>query len=82
MKKIELINLKELTLTKDFLIAEELTEKGDAVDILAIINNLLYNLLDLLRYEQETEEEKRDYKKIEKIKDEIVVIKSKYIKEM
>lgn len=82
MEEKELINIEEFTLTKDFLLAEEIAEKGEAVDMLAIINNLLYNLLDALRYEQETEEEEKDYKKLEKIKDEILLIKSKYIKEM
>ena len=79
MKQKELLNIDMLDLDKDFLLAEEITDKAEPLDILQIVNNLLYNLLDLTRYDIETEEEEKDFKELEEIKDKILYIKNKYI---
>ena len=65
---------------ENFTIAEALKETKTTFDLLSIINYLLYDILDSIQYEIETEEEKQDFKELQKIKDKILIIKNKNFK--
>lgn len=72
-----------LTLLKNyenFTITEALKETKTTYDLLCIINNILYDVIDLTRYELETEEQKQDFEELKKIKDKILIIKNKNFK--
>ena len=75
------IDINELNQDKLFLISEKINENGNASDLLVLINCLLYDLINKIRYEQETEQDKKTFEKICKIKDQILKIKNKYIME-
>lgn len=60
-------------------IAQIIGENKNAFDILCTINYILADLLDLLKYNIETEEEQKDFDKLIKIKDLILEIKNKYV---
>ena len=74
------IDINEMDQDKLFLISEKINENGNASDLLVLINFLLYDLINKIRYEQETEQDKKTFEKICKIKDQILKIKNKYIK--
>lgn len=74
------IDINEMDQDKLFLISEKINENGNASDLLVLINCLLYDLINKIRYEQETEQDKKTFEKICKIKDQILQIKNKYIK--
>lgn len=65
---------------ENFTIVEALKETKTTFDLLSIINYLLYDILDSIQYEIETEEEKQDFKELQKIKDKILIIKNKNFK--
>lgn len=62
-----------------YAIAQIIGENKNSFDILCTINYILADLLDLLRYNIETEEEQKDFDKLTKIKDTILEIKNKYV---
>lgn len=63
---------------ENFTIAEALynTDKN-SFDLLCIVNYLLGDILNLTRYEIETEEEEKDFQELIKIKDKILEIKNR-----
>lgn len=63
---------------ENFTIAEALynTDKN-SFDLLCIVNYLLGDILNLTRYEIETEEEDKDFQELIKIKDKILEIKNR-----
>lgn len=63
---------------ENFTIAEALynTDKNN-FDLLCIVNYLLGDILNLTRYEIETEEEEKDFQELIKIKDKILEIKNR-----
>lgn len=65
---------------ENFTITEALKETKTAFELLEIVNYLLYNIIDLTRYELKTEEQKRDFEELKKIKDKILIIKNKNFK--
>lgn len=65
---------------ENFTITEALKESKSVYDLLCIINNILYDVIDLTRYELETEEQKQDFEELKKIKDKILIIKNKNFK--
>lgn len=65
---------------ENFTITEALKEIKSPYDLLCIINNILYDVIDLTRYELETEEQKQDFEELKKIKDKILIIKNKNFK--
>lgn len=74
-----ILNIEELDQDKLFRLSEEINEKGEAFDLLVLINCLLYDLLEKTRYNQETEQDKKTFEELQKIKDKILKIKNKYI---
>lgn len=81
MENDNFIDINEIDQDKLFLISEKINENGNASDLLVLINCLLYDLINKIRYEQETEQDKKTFEKICKIKDQILQIKNKYIME-
>ena len=63
-----------------FTITEALRETKSTFELLCIINNILYDVIELTRYELETEEQKQDFEELIKIKDKILIIKNKNFK--
>lgn len=60
-------------------IAQLIGENKEPFDILCTINYLLADLLELVRYNIETEEEQKDFNELANIKDIIITIKNKYV---
>ena len=63
-----------------FTITEALKELKSPYELLCIINNILYDIINLTRYEIETKEQKKDFEELKKIKDKILIIKNKNFK--
>ena len=70
--------LEILQKSECFTITEVLNQTKSDFELLTIINYLLYNIIDNIRYNIETEEEKKDFEELTKIKDKILNIKNKY----
>ena len=62
-----------------FTITEALKDCKSIFDLLCIINYLLGDVIDLTRHNIETEQEQKDFKELQKIKDKILVIKNNNI---
>lgn len=62
-----------------FTITEALKDCKSIFDLLCIINYLLGDVIDLTRYNIETEQEQKDFEELQKIKDKILVIKNNNI---
>ena len=74
--------IKILEEKENFTITEALTQTSKTpFDLLCIINYLLADILDLTRYERETEQDEKDYQELIKIKDKILEIKNRNIEE-
>ena len=72
-KLAEILEEKE-----NFTITEALLQTNKTpFDLLCIINYILADILDLTRYELETEQDKKDYDELIKIKDKILEIKNR-----
>lgn len=61
---------------ESFTITEALTECKNTFDLLCIVNYLLDNIINLTRYELETEQQRQDFEELKKIKDKILIIKN------
>lgn len=61
-----------------FTIAEATSKTKNAFDMLCVVNYLLYDIIDAIYYEQETERDHETFEKLQKIKDDILEIKNKY----
>lgn len=61
---------------ENFTITEALTECKNTFDLLCVVNYLLDNIIELSRYELETEQQKQDFEELKKIKDKILYIKN------
>jgi hypothetical protein len=69
--------IKILDNTENFTIAESIYQADKTpFDLLCIINYLLENIINCATYELETEQDKKDYKELIKIKDKILKIKN------
>ena len=64
---------------ENFTITESLKDCKSIFDLLCIINYLLGDVIDLTRHNIETEQEQKDFKELQKIKDKILVIKNNNI---
>ena len=62
-----------------FTIAEATSNAKSAFDMLCVVNYLLDNILNNVRYEIETEQQQIDYNKLIEIKDNILQIKNNNI---
>lgn len=63
---------------ENFTITEALYNTNkNSFDLLCIVNYLLGDILNLTRYEIETEEEEKDFQELIKIKDKILEIKNR-----
>ena len=65
---------------ENFTITESLKESKNTFDLLCIINYLLDDVIDNIRYELETNEDKKDFETLKKIKDDILQIKNRNLK--
>lgn len=70
--------LKLLDNTENYDIVQLLIDCKSEADLLNIAYYILTGILDLIVYNIETDEEKKDYKEIEKIVEKLQQIKSKY----
>ena len=64
---------------ENFTITEALKDCKSIFDLLCIINYLLYDIIDLIRYNIESEQEKKDFEELQKIKNKILIIKNNNI---
>lgn len=65
---------------ENFTITESLKDCKDTFDLLCIINYLLDDVIDNIRYELETNEDEKDFETLKKIKDDILQIKKRNLK--
>ena len=61
---------------ENFTITEALKDCKSIFDLLCIINYLLDDIIDLTRYNIETEQEQKDFEELQKIKGKILIIKN------
>lgn len=62
---------------ENFTIAEALKECKNTFDLLCIVGYLLDDIVNLTRYEIETEQQQKDFNELIKVKDIILNIKNK-----
>lgn len=74
-----LSNIIERNQIENFTIVEALKECKNTFDLLCIVNYLLDNIIDLTRYEIETEQQQKDFNELIKVKDIILNIKNKNV---
>lgn len=72
--------LKTLEKYENFTITEALKDCKSTFDLLCIINYLLGNVIDETRNNIEDEDDQEDFNELLKIKDKILIIKTKNIK--
>ena len=63
-----------------FTITEALQDCKSIFDLLCIINYLLGDVINLTRYNIETEQDKENFEELQKIKDKILIIKNDNLK--
>lgn len=64
----------------NFTITESLKQSKNTFDLLCIVNYLLDDIIDNTRHEIETNEDKKDFETLKKIKDDILQIKKRNLK--
>ena len=64
---------------ENFTISEAIKESKNVFDLLCIVNYLLDNIVELARYEIETDQQQQDFEELQKIKDKILIIKNNNI---
>ena len=61
---------------ENFTITEALKDCKSIFDLLCIVNYLLDDIIDLTKYNIETEQEQKDFEELQKIKNKIRIIKN------